>query len=137
MKPNNFLLFGIFLLVIFIIPGCKDEFTNAELGSGCFDQFPTIGYYTGQRGVVQGPSLKDTPNFILIGDLDDGGYYVFPCNLPIKYQLNGTEVIFDAEIKDVPTMRCDTLPDGTLDCVTLDIEGTPITLTALKVKELF
>ena len=88
MKPNKLLLILIIVLTFAVIPGCKDEFTNAELSSGsCFDQFPTVGYYTGQHGTIQGASLKDQPNLILIGDLDKNGYYVFPCNLPAKYQL--------------------------------------------------
>jgi hypothetical protein len=136
MKTNNF-LYSLFLILFILQLGCSDDFEKAELNGGCFDQFPTVGYYNGQRGVIQGASLKDVPNLILIGDLDKNGYYVFPCNLPAEYQLNGSEVIFDAEIKDIPTMHCDTLQDGTIECVPLDIEGTPVTLTSLKVKELF
>lgn len=120
-----------------LIPACTDEYIDAELTSSCFDQFPTVGYYTGQHGVIQGASIKDLPNMILIGDLKKNGYYVFPCNLPAKYQMNGTEVIFDAEIKEIPTERCDTLTDGTVVCNPLDIGGVPVKLTALKVKELF
>lgn len=135
MKPVSFL----FLLVLFILfSGCDDEFKNAELTTDdCFDEFPTIDYYSGQHGTIRGASLNDVPNLIVIGDLDKNGYYLFPCNLPAKYQLNGTEIIFDAEIKELPTMRCDTLQDGTVECIQLDYIGTPVTLTALKVKELF
>ncbi len=135
MKSVNFLSL---LLLFLFYSSCTDDFKNAELTTGdCFDQFPTIGYYTGQHGTIQGASLNDVPNLIVIGDLENNGYYLFPCNLPAKYQLNGTEIIFDAEIKELPSIRCDTLQDGTIDCAQLDYVGTPVTLTALKVKDLF
>ena len=135
MKPVNFLFF---MLLFVLFPGCSDEFENAELStSDCFKNFRTVDYYRGQHGTIQSKSLKDVPNLILIGDLKKNGYYLFPCNLPAKYQLKGTEIIFDAEIKDFPTERCDTLQDGTIHCIPLEIEGTPVTLTSLKVKELF
>ena len=128
MKSINFLFL---LVLVMLFSGCDDEFVNAELTTGdCFKQFPTKGYYTGQHGIIMGASLNDVPNLIVIGDLDKNGYYLFPCNLPARYQLNGTEIIFDAEIKELPTSRCDT-------CVQLEYTGTPVTLTALKVKELF
>ncbi len=137
MKIRNFQSVWIFTFLILLFSGCSDEFANAELGSDCFKDFPTVDYYRGQHGTIQSKSLNDVPNLILIGDLKKNGYYLFPCNLPAKYQLRGTEVIFDADIKDVPTERCDTLTDGTIHCVPLAIDGTPITLTSLKVKELF
>ena len=128
MKPLNFLSL---LVLLLLFSGCDDEFQNAELTTGdCFDEFPTIDYYTGQHGTIRGASLNDVPNLIVIGDLDKNGYYLFPCNLPARYQLNGTEIIFDAEIKEMPTTRCDT-------CAQLDYIGTPVTLTALKAKESF
>lgn len=128
MKPLNFLAL---LILILFISGCADEFKNAELTTGdCFDQFPTVGNYAGQHGKIVGASLNDDPNLILIGDLDKNGYYLVPCNLPAEYRLNGTEIIFDADIKELPTIRCDT-------CAQLDYVGTPVTLTALKVKDLF
>ena len=128
MKPLNFLAL---LTLLLFISGCDNEFIDVELTtSDCYSQFPTIDYYSGQHGTIMGASLNDVPNLIVIGDLDKNGYYLFPCNLPAKYQLNGTEIIFDAEIKELPTSRCDT-------CVQLEYTGTPVTLTALKVKELF
>lgn len=135
MKPLNFLAL---LTLLLFISGCDNEFIDVELTtSDCYSQFPTIDYYSGQHGTIMGASLNDIPNLILIGDLDKNGYYLFPCNLPAKYQLNGTEIIFDAEIKEMPSIRCDTLQDGTIECIQLDYIGTPVTLTALKVKELF
>ncbi len=117
MKNRIFLI--IISLVFFLIAGC-DKYTDVELSSECFDQFPTTGYFSGQHGKIQSATENDQANLIVITNSDGNSEIIFACNLPTEYQKRGLEVIFDAEIKDVPEAN---------------IFGTPVHLTALKVKK--
>ena len=122
------------IITLALLFGSCNKYTDVTLSSGCFDEFPTSGYYSGQHGKIQSATENDQANLIIIEEPDNTSSVIFACNLPTDYQRPGLEIIFDAEIKDLPDMICDTISADSVHCVNIDILGIPVQLTALKVK---
>ncbi len=131
---KNRILFCTIIILSFLFASCN-KYTDVKLSTGCFDEFPTTDYLSGQHGKIQAATNDDQANLIIIDNPDKTDRIIFACNLPPEYQRQGLEIIFDAEIKDIPDMICDTISVDSVHCISIDILGTPVHLTALKVKD--
>lgn len=125
--------FVVILFCLSLFQACQEDWSEVEINGNCYDEYETIDFIEEQKAIIF--SDNSEPVYLKI-EFDKEQYQIiWPCNLPTAYQKEGIEVIFSAEIKALPTSEpIDTLENGTIQYITWDYAGIPVTLTSLRIR---